>query len=149
MEYPVAVSARLLPTFLDPLLADGVMPWPLCALMSAVGTADLLQRTALGLLSLLCPSCKQGSRSTWGLCLLVQPGASGRQCGCVEAPLTCSQAGQSACRHSCHRSPQNQTGAGTGSEMATSRDSLLLSYFPVLLLFLWEFFLSKRRTGSS
>ena len=53
--------------FLDPLLADSVMPQPLCALMPAVRTADLLQRTTLGLLVPLCPCCKQGSRSTWEL----------------------------------------------------------------------------------
>ena len=147
MEYPVPVSARLLPMFLDPLLADSVMPRPLCALMPAVGTAGLLQGTALGLLCrCLAHPASRGPEVLGSLCLLAQPGAGGRQCGCVEAQLTCFQAGQSVCHHSCHRSPQNQTGAGTGSEMATSRDSLLLSYFPILLLFLWEFFLSKRRT---
>lgn len=82
------------------------------------------------------------------LCLLAQPGAGSWQCGCVEAPLTCFQVGQSMCHHSCHRSPQNQTGAGTGSKIATSWDLFLLSCFPILLLFLWEFFLSKRRAWS-
>lgn len=135
MEYPIAVSARLLPTFLDPLLADGVTPRPLCALMPAVGTADLLQRTALGLLSLLCPSCKQGSRRTWEL---VSAGAAWSQwptvwvCG---SPAHLLPGGTEHVPSFMPQEPTESDWGWDGSEMATSCDSLLLSYFPTFSYF--------------